>query len=134
MLTQTIPDVVRVPPTFRFTDANPLSGRTYVASLFRDLPEYAADAVTDVLGLRPREWDGLVRCGEAGEVADMQRRYSVGPWLAGERWRRQNCDRPPWVCTDCWGTCVVIDLDGSVTGEVGSTVVCTCTEVWTWSS
>ena len=53
---------------FTFGDANPLTGRPFAQSRFRDLPGYAADAVTDMMQLKPGEWDALVEDGEAYEV------------------------------------------------------------------
>lgn len=122
-------DAALVWPVLRFGEINPLTGRAYTDSWFRELPEYAAEVVTDVLGMAPGEWDALVRAGAAGarlSYAVARLGFSVGSWLVGEAGRRAGGVAPEGVCGDCWGSCVAFDSDGSMTGTVGVPIVCVC--------
>ncbi|MEU6128820.1 hypothetical protein ABZ805_06565 [Saccharopolyspora sp. NPDC047091] len=116
--------------SFRFTDVSPRSGRAFGRTLFRDLPEFMQDIVED-LGVRPAEWDALVREGAAVEVTGGGR-YGI-PRRAASVLRRMTWNGKPRsarACPDCDGTCVDIDPDGSVTGVVGTPMICSCTGVY----
>lgn len=65
---------VRVPPTFRFGDVNPVNGRRYLSSRYRQLPCWVQDVVHDEVGVTPARWDALVEKGEAASA--------VGPWTS----------------------------------------------------
>lgn len=126
---QPLPVAVAVSPALRFSDLNPLTGRPYAASRFRDLPGYAADVVTGVIGLSPREWNALVGLGEGYNATGFRWCYSIGSWLAEEVQRRGRGEPSRGVCEDCWGSCVAFDSDGSLTGALDSPVVCGCAVV-----
>lgn len=110
--------------SFRFTDLNAITGRSYSASLFRDLPVFVAEIVEDS-GIRSSDWDRLVESGEALAAVGPYRSYSLSHW--GRRiYRRQGLVPRSDVCRDCYDTGVTDDCDGSMTGTVGTPIVCFC--------
>ncbi|MGH3567052.1 MAG: hypothetical protein ACRDRH_13665 [Pseudonocardia sp.] len=118
-----------VPEWVRFQDVNPFTGAPYARSRFADLPGYAAWVVTDVLDLTSGTWDALVCSGEVAAVAASCSYFRVTDWL---RWAAERQSRPAqsWECSMCWGTCVAFDVDASITGVVGTPVICWCAESW----
>jgi hypothetical protein len=116
------------PRWFRFTDTNLLSGKAYLASRWDDLPYSVAVAVERLWGLRPHEWAELVLSGEITDVVG-GREYPL-PYTLDLPVRAPRKGRAPaGSCPDCWGTGVDIDSDGSISGTVGSSVVCTCVQM-----
>lgn len=66
--------------TFAFTEVNPITGRSFAESRFRDLPAYAADVVTNVLHMCAGEWNVEVTDGTALDWTGETDRYPViGP-------------------------------------------------------
>ncbi|MGH3567285.1 MAG: hypothetical protein ACRDRH_14885 [Pseudonocardia sp.] len=122
-----------LPDTFSLADTNPLNGRPYQCSAYGDLPPYAMAAV----GVTGGAWDGLVRAGVVALVLDVNRLYSLAGTL-GELRTRQ---RLVWdgeldlgesvgaeLCSQCLGTLIAHDFDGSVTGTPDAPFVCACRE------
>jgi len=111
--------------SFRFTDVNPVSGRWFSRSRFRDLPEFVQDIVEDVIDLCAGEWDELVKTGEVLEFTGAGS-YKIPAKIASvQRQIRRGGSRRN-VCEDCDGTCVELDFDGSITGSVNTPMLCTC--------
>lgn len=69
---------VAVPESFRFGDANPVNGKPYAESCYRDLPEYAAVVVRDHLDLEPGSWNVLVEDREVPEWVDLDTAFTTG--------------------------------------------------------
>jgi hypothetical protein len=86
------PVAVPAPRSFRFSDVNPLTERTYAQSRFRHLPDYVVQVIEDRVHLCAGEWDVLV---EDGEVYDF-----VGPtevfecWVSPKGWTSRHFPRP----------------------------------------
>lgn len=76
---------VPAPRSFRFSDVNPLTGRTYARSRFRDLPDYAGAVVEDRLHLVAGEWDVLVQDGEVSDFVGLFEVFEV--WQGGAGWQ-----------------------------------------------
>jgi len=126
-MTATICAVTPVAARFRFSDDNPLTLEPYARSRFDDLPGYAQDVVENRLGVKPAAWDALVDQGEAYGTTGYRRAYSITGWLRSTRQHRHGTP-PSGVCAECWGTCVELDTDGSLTGTVDQPVVCFCAD------
>jgi hypothetical protein len=122
-----------LPDTFSLADTNPLNGRPYQYSAYRDLPPYAMA----VVGVTGDVWNGLVRAGVVALVLDVARLYSLAGML-GELRTRQ---RLVWdgeldlgesvgaeLCSECLGTLIAHDFDGSATGTPDAPFVCACWE------
>lgn len=121
------PFVTIVPEWVRFQDVNPFTGTPYARSRFADLPGYAAWVVTDVLDLTSWTWDALVCSGEVAAVAASYLYFRVSDWLSRAA-ERQTRPAQPWECRGCRGTGITFDVDASLTGVVGTPVVCWCAE------
>ncbi|MEU4739078.1 hypothetical protein AB0G02_01260 [Actinosynnema sp. NPDC023658] len=107
---------------------NPLTGVALCASRFDDLPEFIA-LVVEHMGFTASQWDRLVRAGEVVEEVDCHRARVI-PWTLNRPLSRPPAGKAPeGTCPDCWGTCVEIDTDGSLTGVVGASLVCLCTRL-----
>ena len=120
-----------LPNTFSLADTNPLSGRPYQHSHYRDLPPYAMAAI----GVTADVWNGLVRAGVVALVMDVLRRHCLAEML-GELRTRQ---RLVWdgeidlgeavgasLCPECLGTLIAHDFDGSATGTPDAPFLCGC--------
>lgn len=66
-----------LPESLRFGDDNPLTGMPYSESWFRDLPDFAATVVLDVLHLTPGQWDAMVEDREVAEWVDLDTAYRL---------------------------------------------------------
>ncbi|MEJ2859475.1 MULTISPECIES: hypothetical protein [unclassified Saccharothrix] len=110
---------------FRFSDTNPITGRAYWWSRFDDLPYCVSLVVEDELGLSEHAWNNLVR-QEAAEKFVGTGYYSLPLTVDRPLRAPRSGDGPAGLCPDCWGTCEQIDTDGSMTGTVGATFVCSC--------
>jgi hypothetical protein len=113
---------VLAPRVLRFGEINPLSGTAYLVSRFAVLPPWVADVVTDVLGLRPRDWDACVATKRA--PVEQDKAFSLVPVLE-EALRRKGCPEPG-LCVDCWGSGLVGDPKGERTEVAGAVFVCPC--------
>lgn len=120
--------VTPIPTRFRFSDNNPVTGTPYARSRFIDLPGYAQTVIETDLGLTPSAWDNLVDQGEAYTMVGHRRTYSITRWLRTTIQHRKHSTLPGDVCPECWGTCVELDSDGSLTGRAGGPVLCFCAE------
>lgn len=121
-----LPWVTVIAESLCFGDRNPFTGNSFAQSFFADLPGYVAHVVTTVLDITPRCWDGLVRDDQVIEaVGGLDVCYSVIEWLA---WAARRWERPAraWECPECRGACVEPDPDGSLTGWLGTPVLCWC--------
>jgi hypothetical protein len=111
---------------FRFSDTNPVTGDAYSRSRFGDLPLYVTNVIETELGMTPPAWDALVASGEVYAVTGWRRTYSITGWLRRQLEHRRG-RRPHFnVCPDCFGSLVDFDADGSVTGRVGTPILCWC--------
>jgi len=122
------PRVTVIGESLCFGDRNPFTGASYAQSFFADLPGYAAHVVSAVLDINAGCWDGLVQSGRVIEViGGLDVRYPVTEWLV---WAARRWERPArsWECAECRGTCVEPDPDGSLTGWLGTPVLCWCAE------
>jgi hypothetical protein len=115
-----------IPERFSFADINPLTGFPYARSSFGDLPPYAMHVIDIHLGVTPTEWDDAVAAGEAYSISGWQRTYAITSWLRQERRYRKGRRAGGNTCPDCFGTTVDFDADGSVTGRVGTPILCWC--------
>lgn len=110
---------------FRFGDLNPITGTAYWWSRFDDLPYCVSLVVEDELRLSEHAWNRLVREGMAAEVTGAGS-FAL-PLTVDRPLSEPRTGTPPkGMCPDCWGTCEQIDTDGSMTGTVGATFVCSC--------
>lgn len=134
-----LPRWLSAPLWFRFTDRNPFSGEAYLASRWDDLPYAVAVLVNQLWGLRSREWEHLVSSGEIVNVVGM-REYPLPFTLDLPVPERRNGRAPVDACPNCWGTGVDSDSDGSISGTVDASVMCTCVQAalqrttYTWLS
>ncbi|MEU4743607.1 hypothetical protein AB0G02_24515 [Actinosynnema sp. NPDC023658] len=113
---------------FHFWDVNPLTGVALCASRFDDLPEFIA-LVVGQMGFSAAQWDRLVRAGGVVEEVDCHRARVI-PWTLNRPLSSPPVGKAPeGTCVECWGTCVEIDTDGSLTGVVGASLVCICTRL-----
>lgn len=69
--------VAEPPTSFRFSMINPVTGRPYSCSRWRELPDYAAAVIEAKTSLCPGEWDVLVEDGEVAEFVDIDHVYDV---------------------------------------------------------
>lgn len=120
--------VTEIPPDFRFSDTNPITGRPYSHSRWRDLPEYAADMIERTTSLCGGEWDVLVEDGEVSEFIDVDRRHPLKGWVSRLAGRQKTGRASKGMCPDCLGTSVMLDTDGSMTGRIGTPILCYCSE------
>lgn len=112
--------------TFTFADFNPLTGVPLLVSRYDDLPGLIQIVVDHHLGLSQWQWDKLVRAHQVAEELDCHHQRII-PWsVAGRAPGDRSGTVPTGKCEDCWGTCVEVDYDGSLTGIVGASVVCFC--------
>ncbi|PKW13492.1 hypothetical protein [Saccharopolyspora spinosa] len=111
--------------SFRFTDPNPEMGRTYAESAFRDLPEFVQDIVEDVIDLSAWKWNVLVELGQVLEFTGTFR-YTIPRSLPCVQRLARRGEGRSGFCPECDGSLVMIDTDGSYTGELGTPVICTC--------
>lgn len=124
------------PTTFTFADVNPLlrargnNGVRYMESLFDELPWWAQQ-VLYTLDISPSRWNVMVVADATSSPAALAVLDDVF-CLGGEAWFlelqiRAAAGHPPeGVCSDCWGTGIADDDDGSVTGMVGQPFLCFC--------
>jgi hypothetical protein len=109
---------------FSFADVNPLTGVAFMRSRFEDLP-YLVGLVVHRLCLSDREWDRLVGAGGVAEEIDCFRQRQI-PFTLACSVPDQSGDPPEGLCGDCWGTGVLADSDGSMSGIIGCAIVCLC--------
>lgn len=88
---------VAVPESFRFGDTNPVNGKPYAKSWYRDLPEYAAVVVRDDLDLEPGSWNVLVEDREVSEWVDLDTAFSTGAVLVPEQRTPDPADEVQYV-------------------------------------
>jgi hypothetical protein len=69
---------VAVPERFRFSDTNPITGRRYEESRFRDLPDYAAAVVRERLNMEPGVWNLNVEDRSVAEWVDPDQEFTTG--------------------------------------------------------
>lgn len=112
-----------IPESFRFADHNPLAGEPYLTSPMELRPPWAAREVL----VTAWAWDALVDAWASALVVDPYRRISLS-WMRELVHLRPTVDPPRDVCPECWGTAIGVDDDGSITGTVGSLVLCICAE------
>lgn len=100
------------PASFRLSMSNPVTGRPYSESRWRDLPDYAAEVIESQSNLCGGEWDVLVEDGEVSEFLDIDKTHTVPARKStGTRKRCPQCGgrgRPAWSalgdrCAGCWG-------------------------------
>lgn len=70
--------VTERPKAFRLSMINPLTGRPFSQSRWRDLPDYAAEIIESHSNLCGGEWDVLVADGEVAEFIDVDQVHIVG--------------------------------------------------------
>ncbi|MBP2475720.1 hypothetical protein JOF53_004592 [Crossiella equi] len=80
-MTTTLPERAQAPAGLRFclADTNPLTGRAYYQSRFRDLPEVVAQVVKAIEHIQPWRWDEMVGENEVGEYAHIYTTYLGHP-------------------------------------------------------
>ncbi|GGN04155.1 hypothetical protein GCM10011609_49220 [Lentzea pudingi] len=80
------------PCSFRFSDANATTGRSFAQSRFHELPQQVASVVTDRLHLTLDVWDALVQDGEVHGFVGAEAVFEV--WQTREGWRSRQFARP----------------------------------------
>ena len=113
-----------VPDQFRLADVNPLTGVPYSECSFEDLPPYIADAVK----VRGWVWDLAVCGGALATLVDLHAPISLAEFLGWVSQRWCGGEPPEHVCGDCWGTLAADDVDGSMTGVIGTVYLCPCVD------
>ncbi len=113
------------PVWFRFTDTNPLTGRSYARSRWADLP-YMIGVLARRFVLTTAEWDALALTGQALHVVgDTPWRvpFTMTPPLGLPS---PPVGDPPGMCGDCGGTGLSVDDDVSMTGTRDAVFLCWC--------
>ena len=117
-------------PRFRFTDTNPVTGRSYGRSSWSDLPYLIWVLVRDEVRLTDAEWDCLVASDSALDVVGSGE-FRIPFTLDVTAVAHRRVGRPPeGVCGDCWGTGFDFDFDASMTGIADALFVCECAGGW----